>query len=107
MKEIPKYWYVLYKDRDEFDAINEKYDYDWDYYPEPNRYGVSNLSYHEWFDSKYENYINEAKELNAIQLSFEEWQELICGIKPISTKLNLNKLLNILKFINGYNKNKS
>ena len=105
MKEIPKYWYVLYKDENEFNAIDKYYNKGW-IYNEPkndNKYGYVNNDWdNNWYDSNtaknvYKNDILE-------EITFEEWQKLICNIKPISTKLNLNKLLNILKFINNYDK---
>jgi hypothetical protein len=105
MKEIPKYWYVLYKNRDEFNVIDKYYNKGWTYNEPTNnkKYGYINITIeNNWYSSRtanatYKNYILE-------EITFEKWQELICGIKPISTKLNLNKLLNILKFINNYGK---
>lgn len=103
MKKIPKYWYVLYKNYDEYNELRKWFKITlYNFEDRINGCGFCNLPTGEWFDSKYESDINNAKKYNAVQLSFEEWQELICGIKPTSTKLNLNKLLNILKFINNY-----
>ena len=102
MKKLPKYWYVLYKDEDEFNEINEWKGADWEWYPEPNRYGLSNLPWTEWVDILNTNDRNKAKKHNAIQLTFEEWQILVCGKTPISSKTDLTKLLHILKKITHY-----
>ncbi len=104
MKQLPEYWYVLYKDEDEFNEINEWKGDDWEWYPEPNRYGLANIPWNHWFDIQSESNKHEANKLNAIQLTFEEWQVLICGKPFISSKTDLTKLLHILKFIKEYGK---
>lgn len=103
MKKLPKYWYVLYKNEDEFNEIgkwlkNTIYTFE----KRINECGFSNLPDGEWFDSKYQNDIDEAKKHNAVQLTFEEWQILVCGKTLISSKTDLTKLLHILKFIKEY-----
>lgn len=104
MKKLPKYWYVLYKDEDEFNEINKFVSNGWHFYPEFNRYGICNLSGRCWFDILNESCRNEAKQNNAVQLTFEEWQILVCGKTPISSKTDLTKLLHILKYIEEYGK---
>jgi hypothetical protein len=105
MKQLPEYWYVLYKNEDEFNEINEWKGDDWEWYPESNRYGLANMPGTHWFDIQSESDKHEVNKHKAIQLTFEEWQILVCGKTPISAKTDLTKLLHILKFINNYGNN--
>lgn len=105
MKQLPKYWYVLYKNEDEFNELgrwfkNTLYIFE----DRINECGFCNLPKGSWFDSKDQDDIDEAKKHNAVQLTFEEWQILVCHKTTISAKTDLTKLLHILKYIEEYGK---
>lgn len=105
MKKLPKYWYVLYKNEDEFNEINKYYCKSWGYNTPTNinKYGYVNISFeNNWYVSRtakdvYKNYA-------LTEITFEEWQVLVCGKPSVSAKTDLTKLLHILKYIEEYGK---
>ena len=103
MKQLPEYWYVLYKNEDEFNEINEYYCKGWAYIKltDNNKYGYVNIyDDNNWYSSRTA--IKKYKNYDLTEISFEKWQILVCGKAQTSPKFNLNKLLHILKFINNY-----
>jgi hypothetical protein len=102
MNAIPEKWYVLYKDREEFDIICKQCDKDWTYCKGVNLYGYTNVeinnnwvNLHDDTDGATKEIINEN---NITQISFEDFTKYIINKEPfISKKQDLNYLKLLLK----------
>jgi hypothetical protein len=102
MNAIPEKWYVLYKDREEFNIINNHFKKNWCTLGELGKCGYTNISdnnYNNWVELEgiYTNkiYLEEQK---AVEISFEDFTKYIINKEPfISKKQDLNYLKLLLK----------
>jgi len=84
MKEIPKKWYVLYKNREEFDSIVNYFKLDWYYHDEKNLCGYYNIDYNNhWVHLGGHLDKKKLDEYGAVKITFEQFINYIVNEKPL------------------------
>lgn len=101
MNAIPEKWYVLYKDKDEFNIITQHFKLCWEYYHAPDNCGYVNINEHchqvnlkDLDNTGGSGWNLEKLKLNkAIQISFEDFEKYIVNKEPFKQDLSYLKLL--------------